>query len=276
LPFGKKKFSTEQALGSVSVVSKWAHAIGVGDSLNTVLADFQDLVRADTVQVIRQMRNFDRTRIIARQEKSAGKLFERTPRSFVPALLGDLLHRTNLGSLFLLTDMPKDNEAHANLDQFGLSEVCVVSLCNEHEFSDFLEFQFERPLPTHNRQLLEMLGSVLSRSWRDRTQGVAAAHLASLPFPAASTRVATFENILSSHNPADLTRSEFRVCMLVQEGRLPDELVEILKISKSTFRTHLRAIYLKTGVSGHVALVHLLHRSSSEVSAIPLQRSVLH
>lgn len=276
MELGRKNFSTEQTRGSVSVVAKWVHAIGQGKDLNVVLAEFQKLVGADTVQVVRQMQNLDRTQMVARQEISAGKLFERPRRSFASVLLGDLLHKTNLGSLFLMTEVHSAHEARASLDQFELREVGVISLCNERDFSDFLEFHFERPLLDHNRQLLKMLGSVLSQSWRDRSSGVVATLLAGHSFPTAHERGTKFENILGSHNPAGLTRSEFRVCMLVQEGNLPNELVGILDVSKSTFRTHLRSIYFKTGVSGHVELVHLLHRSGREVSAEPQMKSLQH
>lgn len=266
LAMGIKSFSIEQARSSVSVVAKWARATGVGKDLNGVLAEFQNLVHADTVQVVRQMRNIDRNRMVARQEKSSGKLFARPPRSFASALLGDLLHSTSSGSLFLLTEVRPGIETQESLDRFGLREVAVLSLCTERDFSDFLELHFERPLLQHNRQLLEMLGSVLSQSWRDRTTGVVEALLSGNPFPTAQERGTKDGHILGGHNPAGLTRSEFRVCMLVQEGRLPDELAEILNVSKSTFRTHLRSIYFKTGVSGHVELVHLLHRSGGKVS----------
>lgn len=266
MPLGKTNFSNAQMRASVNVVAKWSHAIDVGTDLKVVLTTFQELIGANTVQVVRQMLKFDRTRMVARQEVSTGKLFARPPRSFASALLGDLLHKSNLGSLFLMTEMYAGNEVSASLDQFGLQEVGVLSLSNEPDFSDFLEFHFDRPLPDHNRQLLGLLGSVLSQSWRDRTPGIVAALIAGQPFPTAHERGKEFENILSSGNPANLTRSEFRVCMLIQEGRLPDEVADILHVTKSTFRTHLRSIYFKTGVSGHVALVHLLHRSGSKVS----------
>lgn len=260
-----RSFSIEQTRGSASVVAKWARAVSVGKDLNVVLNEFHNLVQADAVQVVRQMRNIDRNRVVARQEKSAGKLFARPPRSFAPALLGDFLHSTSSGSLFLLTEVRPGLETQDSLDRFGLREVAVLSLCSEREFSDFLELHFERPLLRHNRQLLEMLGSVLSQSWRDRTSGVVEALISRNPFPTAQEHRTNDGNILGGHNPAGLTRSEFRVCMLVQEGRLPDELAEILNVSKSTFRTHLRSIYFKTGVSGHVELVHLLHRSGGNV-----------
>lgn len=261
-----KSFSFEQTRGSVSVAAKWARAVGTGNDFSSVLNEFQNLFHADTVQVERQMRSIDRLRVVARQEKSSGKLFARPPRSFVSALLGDIVHSTNPGSLFVLTEVSSDLDIKDSLDRFGLREVAVVSLCNESEYSDFLELHFERPLLQHNRQLLEMLGSVLSQSWRDRRSGVVEALLSKNPFPTAQERGTDDGNILGGHNPAGLTRSEFRVCLLVQEGRLPDELAEILNVSKSTFRTHLRSIYFKTGVSGHVELVHLLHGSGGKFS----------
>lgn len=263
MSFGKKSFSSEQTCGSASVAAKWAQAICMGCGLDGALAKFQDLVGAETVQVVRLMRNFDRTQMIARQEKSAGKLFARPPRSFSSALLGDLVHQTNLGSVFLLTEMRSRHEVSEALDPFGLREVCVLSLCREQEFSDFLEFQFERSLADHNRQLLEILGSVLSKSWVERAPGVVATLLTGHQFPPANERVASFGNVLGSDNPANLTRSEFRLCTLVRDGSLPEELAGILQVSKSTFRTHLRSIFLKTNVSSHVELVHLLHRSGS-------------
>ena len=261
MTLGIRSFSPKQTVGSINIVAHWTHALNDGKNLDNVLVEFQKLFSARAVQVVRQMRNFDRLRMVARQEASSGKLFERPTRSFVPALLGDLLHRTNLGSLFLSSEMQPDSAAQESLDQFGLKGVGVIALSNETEFSDFLEFHFERPLLNHNRQLLEILGLVLSQSWRSRSSGVVANLIAGHPFPAASEPRSKFTNILSSNNPAGLTRSEFRVCMLVQEGSLPEDLAEMLHVSTSTFRSHLRAIYFKTGVSGHVELVHLLHRT---------------
>ncbi|MCB1356193.1 MAG: hypothetical protein KDK53_06725 [Maritimibacter sp.] len=40
---------------------------------------------------------------------------------------------------------------------------------------------------------------------------------------------------------------------------MPEDIATALNVKKSTLRSHMRAIYNKTGVSGQVELVHLLH-----------------
>lgn len=266
MTLSNKNFTAQQACGSINVAANWTRAIGMGKDFDAVLAGFQKLVGAETVQIVRQLRNFDRTRLIARRSETAGKLFGHAPRSYASSVLGAVLHKSSLGSLFLMTEMRADHEPPADLAQTGVQEVGVISLCTEHEFSDFLEFIFERSLLNHNRYLLEILGASLSESWRLRTPGVVAARLAGYPFPAAHESEKKFTNILGSDNPTHLTRCEYRVCVLIQEGCLPNEIAEILQISKSTFSSHLRAIYSKTHTSGHVELVHFLHRSGNKVS----------
>ncbi|SDZ50958.1 transcriptional regulator, LuxR family [Jannaschia faecimaris] len=260
----RKSFSAEQTRGSVKVVAKFVHAVDLGGNFQLVLAGLQGLVGSDSVKIVRQMRHFDRTRIMARHEKAVRMPPGKASCSLGSELLGDLLHTTNLGSVLCITEVNASIDARDKLDQFGLREVVTLSLCTERDFSDFLEFQFERPLLEHNRQLLEILGSVLSQSWLDRAPGVAAMLLARQPCQNSEDREPKFANVLSVQNPAGLTRSEYRICMLVQEGRLPDKLSEILQISKSTFRSHMRSIFLKTGVSGHLELVHLLHQSGNQ------------
>jgi DNA-binding CsgD family transcriptional regulator len=273
MAMGENNFSIEQTRGSVSIASKWAHAASSGKDLNSVLTDFRKLVSAETVQVVRRMSHFDRTRMIARQTESDGKLFSRPARSFASAMLGDMLHKTHCGNVFFMTALLSDSDTKDYLEPLGLRDVGIVSLSNEDDCTDFLEFHFNFRLVDHDRQLLQVLGPVLSKSWSDRTAGVAAAHLAKNPFPTARACEKAFENILSTRNPAGLTRSEFRICMLVQEGGLPDKVTDVLQISKSTFRSHLRSIYFKTGVAGHVELVHLLHQSVGKEPDISARKS---
>lgn len=267
-------FSIEQTRGSASIAAKWARALSLGKDLNGVLAEFQALHGADTVQIVRLMRNMDRARMVARHETSSGKLFARPPRSFVATLLGDLLHRTSPGSVIMLTEMCPGRETEDHLDQFGLREVVVLSLSREQDFSDYLELHFARRPLEHNCQLLKMLGSVLSQSWRERARGAVESLIAGQSFPVVQDRGVNTSNVLDEDNPAGLTRAEYRICALVQEGVLPNQLAKILQVSNSTFRAHLSAIYCKTGVSGHIELVHLLHRSGAEASGERSKQSV--
>ena len=154
MSLGEKSFSIEQARGSVNVASQWAHSVNTGKGLDSVLTDFQKLVSADTVQVVRQMRHFDRTRIIARQAEADGKLFGRPIRSFASAMLGDMLHKTHCGTLFLMTALLSDSDTQDYLEPLGLRDVGIVSLSNEDDCTDFLEFHFNFRILDHDRQIL--------------------------------------------------------------------------------------------------------------------------
>lgn len=116
--------------------------------------------------------------MIARQTESDGKLFSRPARSFASAMLGDMLHKTHCGNVFFMTALLSDSDTKDYLEPLGLRDVGIVSLSNEDDCTDFLEFHFNFRLVDHDRQLLQVLGPVLSKSWSDRTAGVAAAHLA--------------------------------------------------------------------------------------------------
>lgn len=64
---------------------------------------------------------------------------------------------------------------------------------------------------------------------------------------------------LSHRNPAKLSRSEYRVCLLLSRGLSLKAVRQELGISNSTLRTHLRNIYAKSGVSSLAELTyHLL------------------
>jgi len=253
------QFSGEQTRGSLNIVALWMHATGSGAAFDDVLSRFQSLLGASGAQVVRQMRQPAQTRMIARRDQSAGKLFERPVTSFCSALFGDMSHHARAGSLWRLTEARTDRDILHDLDELGLREVCVLVLSTEDDFTDYLELHLSRPLPDHDLALLEMLGPIMAEGWRKRAPGSIEAAIAGRPFPVTQRGQRACGPILGSNNPAGLTRSEFRICTLVQSGQMPDEISELLGVSKSTLRSHMRAIYLKTGASGQVELVHLLH-----------------
>jgi DNA-binding CsgD family transcriptional regulator len=257
------QFSGEQTRGSLNVVALWMHATGSGAAFGDVLSVFQTLVGASGAQIVRQMRHPAQTRMIARHDQSAGKLFERPVVSFCAALFGDMSHHVKAGSLWRLTDARPDRDILHNLEEMGLKEVCILVLNTETDFTDYFELHLSRPLPDHDLALLEILGPILAEGWKKRAPGCIEAAIAGRPFPVAQRGQEASRPLLGSNNPAGLTRSEFRICTLIQSGRLPDEISEMLGVSKSTLRSHMRAIYLKTGASGQVELVHLLHGRQS-------------
>ena len=67
-------------------------------------------------------------------------------------------------------------------------------------------------------------------------------------------------DLLDTSNPAELSRSEYRICAMVREGLLARAIADELGVSESTVRSHLHSIYAKTGATGHVDLLHRLAR----------------
>ncbi|MGR3342619.1 MAG: helix-turn-helix transcriptional regulator, partial [Paracoccaceae bacterium] len=61
-------------------------------------------------------------------------------------------------------------------------------------------------------------------------------------------------------NPAGLSRSEYRICCLIQEGMAAKNIANQLNIQESTVRSHLHSIYSKTEISGQMELLHSLSR----------------
>jgi DNA-binding CsgD family transcriptional regulator len=235
------------------------HAVGNFTDFDDVLSQFQSLVGASCAQVIRHMRRPSKTRLIARHEQSTGKLFERPVMSFCSAIFGEISYRAREGTLWQLSETHLDRDTLEHLNSHSLEDVCVFVLNAEEEYSDLLELHLSRPLAQHDKVLLELLGPVLATGWRNRPSGSVEAAIAGRPFPVSQRGRSTNGPILGPENPAGLTRSEFRICTLIQSGRMTNEISETLNVRKSTLRSHMRAIYLKTGASGQVELVHLLH-----------------
>lgn len=65
----------------------------------------------------------------------------------------------------------------------------------------------------------------------------------------------------------DLTRMEAKVSMLLANGLTLDEIAHSLNISRNTVRTHLRAVFPKTGVHHQNMLVKLIWRSVAQLGA---------
>ncbi len=58
-----------------------------------------------------------------------------------------------------------------------------------------------------------------------------------------------------------LTHAEARLSLLLADGQTLDEAADALGVSRNTARTHLRAVFSKTGVSRQTQLVRLILRS---------------
>ncbi|NHX28236.1 helix-turn-helix transcriptional regulator, partial [Escherichia coli] len=112
------------------------------------------------------------------------------------------------------------------------------------------------------------LAPTLAKSWGNRLPGTAerAAGQARVHRAQEMADPASLP-ILDAANPLGLTRSEFRICSLVREGMLVREIARKLAVQEATVRSHLRSVFMKTGTSCHVELLHRLATEAARAVA---------
>ena len=257
------QFNREQTKRSLNIVAKWVHALNAGSDIRSVLSEICDLMNADGAQVVRQMRCTDTTRMVTRHDCSASKLFASPTRSYISLVVGDDIHRARSGSIWLLSEVYPRRKAEDCLDQVGLKEVTLLALGSCDEYSDFLELLHPATLQNNDRMLLELMGPIISQCWEKRAPDLVEALLAGCPFSVGQESKPS-TRILSLENPFKLTRSEYRICSMIQEGNMPDQISGALKVKTSTLRSHMRSIYQKTGSSSQLALVHRLRNITND------------
>ncbi len=126
---------------------------------------------------------------------------------------------------------------------------------------DFLELQFATYISTNDRALIEFLTNALSKSWGARLPGIARKFQHRSRFTRARSKAEYRSTaILDVENPAGLSRSEYRICCLIQEGLAAKNIANQLNIQESTVRSHLHSIFSKTETSGQMELLHRLSR----------------
>ena len=250
---------------SLEIVAGWVGSLQGDGNFIEVLERLTSLIKADAAILLRVEKNQKAARIIALTDRNAGKLFSARNRpSFSTAVLGDDIEIARPGTLWQLSDGFGDPELakfhdSKELQEFSIRDVAVIVQEKGFRASYFLEFHFSTPLLEHNRLILLTLANTLSNIWRDRRPGVAQAmesktRLRSVTGPVRQ-RVG---NIMTAANPLGLSRSEYRVCMMIRQGYLAKRIAQELVVQECTVRTHLRSIYGKAGVSGHVELLHRL------------------
>jgi DNA-binding CsgD family transcriptional regulator len=181
--------------------------------------------------------------------------------SYAAATCGSYVWSAKPGSIWHArrSDFDHDLGLRAPLQQRRLNETVVIPLERHATSGDFLEMHFAEPLETVALDRLGVIAATLAESWRTRAFGMlqnnvlATQHNA--PGRAARDPSAA---ILGTENAFGLSRSEYRVCLLLSRGLNNASLLDELSISVSTLRTHLRNIYAKTGAASQAELVQSL------------------
>ncbi len=183
-------------------------------------------------------------------------------RSYVKCVLGEYLTKLQGTQLWLSSQMEERQVSYndPSLAEWqvsrSFSEFAIIVLSAEKHKAEFLEMHFREPVSATHLQLMESLLPTMCRSWSNRTGGLFTAALHDRCQSFAGTEINL--PILGCINPAKLSRSEFRVCMLLSCGLSVEAIISELSVSVATVRSHLRNIYSKTDTTSHAELVYRL------------------
>lgn len=224
---------------------------------------------AECAALSRHLKTEDRARTVAVTDlREADVDAPALTRSLAHDVMGYLYEKARASTLWFLGDHLDDGAWHGShtLANWRLSrdvtEVVVIVLARNAQQSDYIEFHFTRPLERSEKLEFETLLPTIVRSWAGRKTGLVTQarmddRVARAREAAAADRFKWDTPILGMANPANLSRAEFRVCLLLSRGLSVKGVTDELGLTEATVRTHLRSIYAKTETS---SLAELLYR----------------
>lgn len=178
-------------------------------------------------------------------------------RSYAHCVLGRYVDRPRPASVWFssLTEGHDDPALAVFQERARIAETVVVALALEEKWADYIEIHFAGAPAGGSQGLFNTLADTLSRTWIRRSPGlfsdaILASQAQARPWPR--------EPLLSTANPARLSRAEFRVCVLLSRGLNNAAVCSELAISPSTLKAHLRSVFAKTGTTSMVELLYLL------------------
>ncbi|MGR3321643.1 MAG: helix-turn-helix transcriptional regulator [Pseudooceanicola sp.] len=201
-------------------------------------------------------------------DNNAGRNGPRVPNAFAPVVLGEYLSRARPGSVWFSrgSDARHDGPLRSFQLAARLSELAVVPLSIDKGTADFIELHFRADLTHEQHAALTMLATSLAQTWVNRAPGTFARTM-QMARPEQVSDISDDAPILSFENPARLSRTEYRVCVLLNRGLSTQDVRETLGITEATLRTHLRNIYAKTDTAGMAQLLFKLVSSESLATA---------
>ena len=249
-------------------LADWVEALHGHGEVSAALDEFVLLFKCDAAILVRFAEGSQHPICLVRAVSIPQQAFPpRVALPFAKDMLGAHIGVAKPGAVWIHSDaddrvMWKHSyQLNERMDVHSVRDLALVALETRRGNWDFLELQFATYISTNDRALIELLANALSKTWRARLPGTAL----KLQHRSRFTKVRSdAENrcvaILDVENPAGLSRSEYRICCLIQEGIAAKNIANQLNIRESTIRSHLHSIYSKTETSGQRELLHRLSR----------------
>ncbi|NNE81452.1 MAG: helix-turn-helix transcriptional regulator [Silicimonas sp.] len=247
--------------------------------LSDALQSLANGLGCQAAAISRQLGNEERPRTVAIFDKESKSDLPIIGRAFAADVMGHFYTKARPSTIWFLSDHMEDSDwtGTQTLSNWRLSrkveEIVVLALAVNQRQSDYIEFHFTRALELSERLELEALVPTIERSWSGRKSGLVTQtrmdeRLVRARSAAQAGKLKWDAPILGMSNPAGLSRSEFRVCLMLSRGLSVQGITDELGLSEATVRSHLRSIYSKTESSGQSELLYRILSSGKDAAEV--------
>lgn len=254
----------QERLGLVRAVVAWCDALSGKSSLQASLAELAASLGAEAALLVRTNRSDLRPARIATCDfaRPAPGLRPLT-QSFADSFFGDPLLSARSATTWIASAHEDDATGNPALPEWQanrqMKEFAVLVLSSTGQGRDHIELHFRSRLSSEMERSLAAILPELARVWASRQVGLVTRTIVNHRGTGQKQRPdLAREELLSAQNPAQLSRAEFRVCLLLSRGLLVSAVAQELDLSEATVRSHLRSIYAKTECSCLAELVFRL------------------
>lgn len=256
--------------GSISAslirsIVAWCEALNGALPLDAALHELIRGLGAEAGLIVRTNLHEMRQAVIASADVAPAAFAVRPlTRPFADGYFGRMLGSARSGTLWMASQHLDDATGDPALGSWQtarrMKEFLVLVLSAGGINRDHVELHFRDHLTPDMENALVALVPDMVRVWAGRQSGLIARAMDRHRAPEARrpSQIMPRQYLLSIDNPAQLSRAEFRVCLLLSRGLLVQAVARELHLSEPTIRTHLRNIYAKTECGSLAELVFRL------------------
>ena len=241
----------------------WCEALNGSVSLQTALTELVSGLGAEAGVIVRTQMNEQRPVRIAMCDLARDVRHSPLQRTFADAYFGALIHRARSATVWQARAHADDSTGDPSLAVWQsarrMKEFVTLILSSGPQTRDHIELHFRDFLSPDCEATISAMLPDMVRVWASRKVGVITRSIINhRPAETLGFHGGTRARILNSDNPLRLSRSEFRVCLMLSHGLMVQAVASELALSEATVRSHLRNIYAKTNCNSLAELVFRL------------------